>query len=126
MEIHSVTKKPTVICHIHGILYTVTQPFLVSLLIWLTLTLWSVYLHIPLRCLVQSTGDNFYQSLSFASEPRILSVCLGDEGDFPGHLGVIDPSAIFKVLTLSLSAGLLKVTLALYCFNDAIIGQKPV
>lgn len=115
MEISSFAKKNTVICHIHMVFCRLSHHlFLISLLIWLTLTL-----------SLQSTGPLFYQLLSLASEPRILSICLGDEGDFPGHLSVIDPSAVFKVLTLSLSAGLLKVTLALHCVNDAIMGQKP-
>lgn len=39
---------------------------------------------------------------------------------------MVDPSAGLKVLPLSFSARLLKITLALHRFNDSILGQQPV
>lgn len=58
-----------------------------------------------------------------AAEPGVLSVCPGDEGNFPGHFGVVDPPAGLKAPSLSFSAGFLKVALALDCFNNSILGH---
>lgn len=52
-------------------------------------------------------------------------MCLGDEGDLPGHLGVIDPPAVFKVPSLPLSTGLLVVALTLHRVNNPILRQHP-
>lgn len=64
-------------------------------------------------------------SVSLAAEPGILSVCPGDERNFSSHFHVVDSPAVLKVLPLTLPTGLLKVALALHCFNNPILSQEP-
>lgn len=59
------------------------------------------------------------------AKPGILSGCLGDETDFPGHFHVVDPPAVLKVLPLALSAWLLEVALALHSVNNPLLYQDP-
>lgn len=73
----------------------------------------------------QSTDNSLSHWISLATEPGILSVCPGDKGHLSGHFCIVDALAVLMAPPPPFSARLLKVTLALHRFNDAILGQQP-
>lgn len=75
--------------------------------------------------LKQSTDNSLSHWVSLATKPGILPVCPGDEGHLSGHFRIVDALAVLIAPPPPFYAGLLKVTLALHRFNDAILGQQP-
>lgn len=103
---------------------------LVNVLIVHSLLRWRCVVYVFMFCssqsrLKQSTGNSLSHRISLATEPGVLPVGPGDKGHLSGHFCIVDALAVLMAPPPPFSARLLKVSLALHRFNDAVLGQQP-